>query len=345
MRKLLLVCGLVLTLLSSLLFAENVVIKYAHWNALPSDSYNYVKAFEEKYPNVKIEFMQIPEAEYSQKLRTMAMTGTAPDIFCLWESDLADFVKAGWIVSLDNYVQQSKELDLDDFIPAVKQLMQLQGHLYGLPWCFATEIMYYNKTLFDKAGVPYPNANWTWKDFENAARKLTITNNGRVTQWGCDAISFQGLWYSIIGTFGDKIVDEKGRFALGDGAKEFLTWWLGLTKDGVVAAPQISTSGVVSADLFMAGKAGMSGKDVDFVAREVVQKSKYSEFCFRYGLGHGIGLEVHEEPRFSPKATDPLPENAVVTIEPGIYIPGEFGIRIENDVIVKSSSFETITTL
>lgn len=94
-----------------------------------------------------------------------------------------------------------------------------------------------------------------------------------------------------------------------------------------------------------AGKAGMSGKDVDFVAREVVQKSKYSGFCFRYGLGHGIGLEVHEEPRFSPKATDPLPENAVVTIEPGIYIPGEFGIRIENDVIVKSSSFETITTL
>lgn len=66
MRKLLLVCGLVLTLLSSLLFAENVVIKYAQSNALPSDSYNYVKAFEEKYPNVKIEFMQIPEAEYSQ---------------------------------------------------------------------------------------------------------------------------------------------------------------------------------------------------------------------------------------------------------------------------------------
>ncbi|MCD6103847.1 MAG: aminopeptidase P family protein [Thermotogaceae bacterium] len=93
------------------------------------------------------------------------------------------------------------------------------------------------------------------------------------------------------------------------------------------------------------GKAGMVGKQVDSAARKVVQQSKYSEFCFKYGLGHGIGLEVHEEPRLSPQANAPLSENAVVTIEPGIYIPGEFGIRIENDVVVGNSSFETITTL
>ncbi|WP_438317551.1 ABC transporter substrate-binding protein [Candidatus Caldatribacterium sp. SIUC1] len=239
-------------------FAETV-IKYAHWNALPSDPYNYVKAFEEKNPDIRVEFMQIPEAEYSQKLRSMAMTGTAPDVLCLWEADLADFVRAGWVLSLDDYIKQSKELSLDDFIPAVTQLMQLQGSLYGLPWCFATEIMYYNKDLFDKAGVAYPGMDWTWEDFENAAKKLTVESDGKVVQWGCDALGFQGLWYSLAGAFGDKIVDEQGRFSMGSGTREFLQRWFDLTnKDRVVASPQVTTSGVVSADLFMAGKAAMA---------------------------------------------------------------------------------------
>ncbi|MCS7242966.1 MAG: sugar ABC transporter substrate-binding protein [Candidatus Caldatribacterium sp.] len=250
-------------LLSAIAFAcacvsAETVIKYAHWNALPADPYNYVKAFEEKNPDIKVEFIQIPEAEYSQKLRSMAMTGTAPDVLCLWEADLADFVRAGWVLSLDEYMKGSKELRLDDFIPAVKQLMELQGSLYGLPWCFATEIAYYNKDLFDKAGVAYPGADWTWEDFENLAKKLTIESEGKVDQWGCDAIGFQGLWYSLAGAFGDKIVDEKGRFSMGSGTKEFLNRWVALTNAKVVASPQITTSGVVSADLFMAGKAAMA---------------------------------------------------------------------------------------
>lgn len=234
------------------------VIRYAHWNALPSDPYNYVKAFEEKNPDIKVEFIQIPEAEYSQKLRSMAMTETAPDVLCLWEADLADFVRAGWVVSLDTYVKQSEELSLDDFIPAVTQLMELQGSLYGLPWCFATEIAYYNKDLFDKAGVAYPSMDWTFEDFENMAKKLTIESDGKIVQWGCDAIGFQGLWYSLAGTFGDKIVDEQGRFAIGSGTREFLNRWVSLTNAKVVASPQVTTSGVVSADLFMAGKAAMA---------------------------------------------------------------------------------------
>ena len=237
---------------------EVITIKYAHWNAL-NETYNYVKAFEKKYPNIKVEFSLIPEAEYSQKLNTMAMTGTAPDVLCLWECDITRFAKAGLIDPLDDYVKGSKEFTLDDFIPAVKNLIRLQGKLYGLPWCFATEIMYYNKDMFDKAKVPYPSDRWTWKDFENAAKKLTIVKDGKVEQWGCDALSFQGLWYSLIGTFGDDIVNDKGQFAIGKGAKDFLQWWYDLTnKYKVVAAPQVSTSGIISTDLFMAGKAAMA---------------------------------------------------------------------------------------
>jgi len=92
-------------------------------------------------------------------------------------------------------------------------------------------------------------------------------------------------------------------------------------------------------------KAGVIAGEVDSIAREVIMGSKYSEYCFKYGLGHGIGLEVHEGPRMSPNSNDPLPAGAVVTVEPGIYIPGRFGIRIENDVVIQENGLERITNL
>ena len=78
--------------------------------------------------------------------------------------------------------------------------------------------MYYNKDAFDKAGIPYPDENWTWEDFETPPKKLTVVENGKVEQWGCDALGFQGLWYSLIRTFGDDIVNDKGQFSIGEGA-------------------------------------------------------------------------------------------------------------------------------
>jgi len=262
MRKKVFIALIILSIMCTLIpvsfSAEVITIKYAHWNAL-SEQYNYVKAFEKKYPNIKVDFTLIPEAEYSQKLNTMAMAGNAPDVLCLWECDITRFAKSGLIAPLDDYLQQSKAFTLDDFIPAVRGLAKMQGRLYGLPWCFATEIMYYNKNLFDKAGVPYPNDKWTWKDFENAAKKLTVIKDGKVEQWGCDALGFQGLWYSLIGTFGDDIVNEKGQFSMGKGAKGFLQWWYDLTnKEKVIPQPQVTTSGTISTDLFMAGKTAMA---------------------------------------------------------------------------------------
>lgn len=92
-------------------------------------------------------------------------------------------------------------------------------------------------------------------------------------------------------------------------------------------------------------KAGVIPSHVDQVARSVIVHSKYADFCFRYGVGHGIGLEVHEWPRLGPKFNEPLVTRAVITIEPGIYIPGKFGIRIEDDIIIRDDCFEKITGL
>lgn len=91
-----------------------------------------------------------------------------------------------------------------------------------------------------------------------------------------------------------------------------------------------------------ATKAGVTGADVDGTARLIIEKAGYGKY-FGHGYGHGVGLEVHEGPNCSPSNTLPLPAGAVCSAEPGIYLPGKFGVRIEDLVVITQDGCENIT--
>ena len=90
--------------------------------------------------------------------------------------------------------------------------------------------------------------------------------------------------------------------------------------------------------------AGSTGESADAAAREVIAAAGYGA-AFSHGLGHGLGLEVHEGPRLGRKATAQLRPGMVVTVEPGIYLPGLGGVRIEDDVLVGSGGREVLSRL
>ena len=93
-----------------------------------------------------------------------------------------------------------------------------------------------------------------------------------------------------------------------------------------------------------AARAGVPGCEVDGAARRVIAQAGYGEF-FSHSFGHSLGLDIHESPNASPSVDRPLPAGAVVSAEPGIYLPGRFGVREEDLVLVTEDGAEVLNKL
>ncbi len=89
---------------------------------------------------------------------------------------------------------------------------------------------------------------------------------------------------------------------------------------------------------------GVACQDVDTAARKVIEDAGFGKF-FGHGLGHGIGLEIHESTRFSPISKDTLQPGMVLTVEPGIYLPGFGGVRLEDDVLITRDGYEVMSSV
>lgn len=91
-----------------------------------------------------------------------------------------------------------------------------------------------------------------------------------------------------------------------------------------------------------AARAGIPGREIDGAARAVIEKAGYGAF-FGHGFGHSLGLDIHEAPNANPNGTAIMPVGAAVSAEPGIYLPGKFGVRIEDVMILKEDGCQVIT--
>lgn len=170
---------------------------------------------------------------------------------------------------------------------------------------------------------------------------------------GAEAISFDTIALSGANTSmphgvpSDKKV-EKGEFVLMDFGAVYKGYHSDMTRTVCVGEPTDEMLKVYNIVLkaqnaaISYAKAGITGSELDNVARTIIKENGYGN-CFGHSLGHGVGMEIHEFPNASSKSNHILRENEIVTIEPGIYIPGKFGVRIEDFVVLTKESCINIT--
>ncbi len=161
---------------------------------------------------------------------------------------------------------------------------------------------------------------------------------------GAEALSFDTIALSGANTSlphgvpSDKRV-ESGDFVLLDFGAVVDGWHSDMTRTFCVGEPTDEMRKVYDIVLraqlagIEAVKAGIDGKALDAVSRKVIADEGYGRF-FGHSLGHGVGMEIHESPYASPSVNNIINEDSVVTVEPGIYLEGKFGVRIEDFVIV-----------
>jgi len=141
---------------------------------------------------------------------------------------------------------------------------------------------------------------------------------------------------------GDPVVMDFGAVAGGYHSDETCTFVVGRADDDFRKVYEIVKEAHDRA--IAAVRAGVSCREIDRVARQCIEEKGYGRH-FSHGTGHGVGLDVHESPRLSPLSDQILATGMVVTIEPGIYVPGKWGVRIEDMVLVRERGCEVLTKM
>ncbi len=166
--------------------AKNITLQYWSWgSSAKKQNEEIIAKFEAENPGVKVELMTLEPTEYWVKLRLLANQGKLPDVFNMSSGFLEEWAKAGFVKDLTKDIEE--DFNKEDFYMNVLDVgKDIAGtsKYYALPYALVTTVLFYNKDMFDKAGIAYPNKNWTWDDFRKAAKKLTIVKDGKVQQYG-----------------------------------------------------------------------------------------------------------------------------------------------------------------
>ena len=141
-----------------------------------------VGRFMEKHPHIEVQILEIPK-DYYTKVLIMIAGRNAPDVMWMGQS-FGELAARGVFMDLSERIKQ--EVDLDEYLPQALSWYNIGGKQYGVPFGVDMNFVAYNKKLFDEAGVPYPTDDWTFDEFLDRAKRLTVDadSDGRPEQYG-----------------------------------------------------------------------------------------------------------------------------------------------------------------
>jgi multiple sugar transport system substrate-binding protein len=254
MRKVLVALLAVLGLAS----AQKLVL--ASWGSQEEiQAYQQVlRVFQERNPGIQVEYINIPSNEYLAKITAMMAAGSPPDVFFINNIDFPGLASRGVLKPLDPFIQRDK-YPTGDIFPGILKAFQWEGAQYGLPRDVSNLVVFYNRNLLRKAGLPDPKPDWTWDDFLRYAKALTVEKDGKRVQWGVSFQTFYLFWEPWVWSAGGRFYSpDHSKFLLNSPSSlEGLQFYLDLRYKHHVAPTPEEAQDRGAFTMFLNGQTGM----------------------------------------------------------------------------------------
>ena len=196
---------LVLATFTSLAVAQNLRFTVWSGNQAHLDMLNsFADSFQETHPDVTVQFDVIPFGEYVQKVTLQLAGGNPPDLGWLAEASAPTFIEAGVLADISDELQNVEGYDFADFSEPALGLWQRDGELYGVPFSTSPFIVYFNRTMFEEAGLTPPDqlaeqGEWTWEALREAAAAVA---EGQQGVYGFESVDGEGygprVWHTLV---------------------------------------------------------------------------------------------------------------------------------------------------
>ncbi|WP_108249078.1 ABC transporter substrate-binding protein [Planctomonas deserti] len=231
-------------------------ITYGVWdqNQVPAIEEN-IAAFNEEYPDIDVTVNVTPFAEYWTKLQTQASSDTLPDLFWMNGPNIGLYASNGQIEPITGAVDAG-DLDLGNYPEALVDLYNIDDVQYGVPKDFDTIGIWANKALFEQAGVPLPEGDWTWQEFQDTAAQISSALSAEGVYGGAGGMDGQTTYYNTIFQAGGTVIDGDASGYASPEAAEGIQFWTDLIASG--GSPSIQQLTDTTGDQwFTSGKLAM----------------------------------------------------------------------------------------
>ncbi len=186
----------------------------SYWEVANADGYviidKAIKKFEKLHPKIKIHYYSgIPKDDYEEWLARKILKGDAPDVFMILSEDFSHMVSLGLLENLDKEIQEDKSVEIRDYYETSLEAGKIDDRQYALPYETVPTLMFVNKTLLEKEGIPVPDADWSWDDLYRICKKVTkdLDGDGRLDQFG----TYNYGWLEALYSNDGKIFDPQGK--------------------------------------------------------------------------------------------------------------------------------------
>ena len=216
---------------------EDVKITYALWDSNQEKGIRTMAdEFEKANPGIKIDLQVVGWADYWTMLEAAATGGSLPDTFWMHSNEIYRYASNGMLMDLTDKINKSNEIKLSNYPEGLVKIYNQDNKQYAIPKDYDTIGLWYNKTMFDKAGIKYPDETWTWDTLYDAAKKLT-TGDGKQYGFLAPLHNQEGYYNFVYQNKGTIITDKKVSGYDDPKTIEAMNYYVKFVKDGI--SPQV----------------------------------------------------------------------------------------------------------